>query len=254
MTSKIEPLLQQIVDKQPYPLIFASLSGAHLYGFPSSDSDYDLRGVHCLPLKTVIGLDDGELTRDSMSIVEGFELDIVTHDIKTYCHLLLKKNGNALEQIMSPHIVVTSPEHDILRTIAQGCITRYFAYHYLGFSRNKYKEFSNQSEKRVKTLLYIYRVLLTGIYLMKTGAVEANLVYLNQEFKLSYLDNLIAQKQENGEKAILQKTDLTFHDNEISRLTIILEDAHDTTSLPENPLEREAFNNWLIETRLTYGN
>ena len=34
---------------QPYPLLFATISGAHLYGFPSPDSDYDIRGVHALP-------------------------------------------------------------------------------------------------------------------------------------------------------------------------------------------------------------
>ena len=33
-----------------------------------------------------------------------------------------------------------------------------------------------------KTLLYVYRVLLTGIHLMRTGRIEANLVTLNQEF------------------------------------------------------------------------
>jgi uncharacterized protein len=37
------------IASQPYPLLFATISGAHLYGFPSPDSDYDLRGVHILP-------------------------------------------------------------------------------------------------------------------------------------------------------------------------------------------------------------
>lgn len=34
------------VLKHRYPLVFATVSGAHLYGFPSPDSDFDLRGVH----------------------------------------------------------------------------------------------------------------------------------------------------------------------------------------------------------------
>jgi hypothetical protein len=36
--------LRREVERHPYPLIFATISGAHLYGFPSPDSDYDLRG------------------------------------------------------------------------------------------------------------------------------------------------------------------------------------------------------------------
>ncbi len=43
----IDPRLQKQVDQHPYPLLFATISGAHLYGFPSADSDFDLRGVHC---------------------------------------------------------------------------------------------------------------------------------------------------------------------------------------------------------------
>lgn len=47
-------LLRQEVARHPYPLLFATVSGAHLYGFPSPDSDFDLRGVHVLPPREVI--------------------------------------------------------------------------------------------------------------------------------------------------------------------------------------------------------
>jgi hypothetical protein len=40
----VEPRLDRIVSAQPYPLIFATISGAHLYGFPSPDSDYESAG------------------------------------------------------------------------------------------------------------------------------------------------------------------------------------------------------------------
>ncbi|MGH2609106.1 MAG: DNA polymerase beta superfamily protein, partial [Tepidiformaceae bacterium] len=44
------PLLRGFIrEHQPYPLLFASLSGADLYGFPSADGDYDIRGAHALP-------------------------------------------------------------------------------------------------------------------------------------------------------------------------------------------------------------
>ena len=41
-----DPRLLTQVRQHPYPLLFATISGAHLYGFPSPDSDFDLRGVH----------------------------------------------------------------------------------------------------------------------------------------------------------------------------------------------------------------
>ena len=43
-----------------------------------------------------------------------------------------------------------------------------------------------KDSRRVKPLLYVYRVLLTGIHLMRTGEVEANLPILNEEFRLPF--------------------------------------------------------------------
>lgn len=50
----------------PYPLVFATISRAHLYGFPSPDSDFDLRGVHLLPLEQVVGLEPSEETVEAL--------------------------------------------------------------------------------------------------------------------------------------------------------------------------------------------
>jgi predicted nucleotidyltransferase len=113
----INPLLHGIVAAQPYPLLFATISGAHLYGFPSPDSDYDLRGTHILPLEKVIGLEVHDETVEDSRIIDGLEMDIVSHDVKKFFGLLLKKNGYFLEQLYSPLIVRSSPEHEALKAI-----------------------------------------------------------------------------------------------------------------------------------------
>ena len=53
----IDSRLRQQVTEHPYPLLFVTISGAHLFGFPSPDADYDLRGVHLLPLQEVVDVD-----------------------------------------------------------------------------------------------------------------------------------------------------------------------------------------------------
>ncbi len=113
----IEEKLKKIASEHPFPLVFATVSGAHLYGFPSNDSDYDLRGVHVLPLRDVVGLDAGRETIQVEEIRENLELDLVTHDAKKFFNLMLKKNGYVLEQLFSPLIVQTSPEHEELKSI-----------------------------------------------------------------------------------------------------------------------------------------
>src|SRR5260221_1725527 len=115
----IDPPLHRIVAAQPYPLLFATISGSHLYGFPSPDSDFDLRGAHVLPLEKVIGLDALDETVEDSRVIEGLEMDIVSHDVKKFFGLLLKQNGYVLEQLFSPLIVQTTPEHEELKQICR---------------------------------------------------------------------------------------------------------------------------------------
>ena len=115
------------------PLLFATVSGAHLYGFPSPDSDWDLRGVHVLPAPMVVGLMPSEETVQATTN-EGVEVDLVTHDIHKFLTLLLRPNGYVLEQLLSPLVVHTTPEHAELTALAPACLTRRHARHYLGFA------------------------------------------------------------------------------------------------------------------------
>src|SRR5436853_7223552 len=218
--------LLDVVSRQPYPLLFATVSGAHLYGFPSPDSDYDLRGVHIIPAEEVVGLDPGRETIEISEASGGMELDLVTHDIRKFLLLLLKKNGYVLEQLYSPLIVHTTPEHAKLKEIAKGCITNDHAHHYFGFAETQWKLFDKERPRRVKPLLYIYRVLLTGIHLMRTGEVEANLVRLNEEARLSHVADLVARKQAGPEASTLDEAGVAFHGREYERLRDELEEAH----------------------------
>ena len=245
-----EERLRNEVARHPYPVLFATISGAHLYGFPSLDSDYDLRGCHVLPIQEVVGLDAGSETVESSTMDDGFEVDLVTHDAKKFFGLLLKKNGYVLEQLYSPLVIHTTPEHDELKAIARGCLTRHHSHHYFGFAETQWRLFDKERPRRVKPLLYVYRVLLTGIHLMRTGVIEANLVHLNEEARLSHITDLVARKLAGPEQSFLGDSDLAFHQNEYERLTAELELSHQTSQLPENPTSRPALNDLLVRLRL----
>ncbi len=260
----IDPRLHRIVAAQPYPLLFATISGSHLYGFPSPDSDFDLRGAHILPLKSVIGLDLKDETVECSRIIEGLEMDIVSHDVLKFFGLMLKKNGLVLEQVFSPLIVHTTPEHEELKAIAcpgpeqrragnYGLVTKHHSHHYFGFAETQWKLFFKESPRRVKPLLYVYRALLTGIHLMRTGVVEANLITLNESFRLGYLPDLIARKLAGPEQGTLPESDVGLHEAEYQRLRGELQAAHDASPLPEAPNEssREALNDLLVRIRLS---
>jgi len=246
------PKLQEIAADQRYPLLCVTVSGAHLYGFPSTDSDFDLRGIHVLPPNDVMGL---QTPRETIEVFRkpakpgDIDLDLVTHDIKKFMLLMLKRNGYVLEQIYSPLIVQTTPEHEELKDIARGCITVHHAHHYMGFAKNQWKLFAREDPPRVKPLLYTYRVLLTGIHLMRTGEIEANLVRLNETFALSHIDDLIARKTGGEEKEKLPAADMEFHEKEYQRLTVELERAHDDSDLLDAPSAKDALNDLLLRVR-----
>ncbi len=254
----IDPLLHRIVAAQPHPLLFATISGAHLYGFPSPDSDFDLRGAHILPLEKIAGLEVSDETVEDSRIIEGLEMDIVSHDVRKFFGLMLKKNGYVLEQLFSPLVVQTTPAHAELKAIAQygpagsGVITRHHSHHYFGFAETQWKLFLKESPRRVKPLLYVYRVLLTGIHLMRTGEVQANLVMLNDAARLPYLSDLIARKLAGPEQSLLTDADIAFHEIEYLRLRVELQTRHDASRLSESPSEatRAALNDLLVRIRL----
>ena len=229
-----------------------TLLGSISLGFPSPDSDFDLRGVHVLPLKQVVGLKTGPETIEKSGVHDGLEIDLVTHDAKKFFGLLLKKNGYVLEQLFSPLIVHTAPEHAELKDLARSCVTKHHSHHYFGFAETQWKLFLKSSPRRVKPLLYVYRVLLTGIHLMRTGDVEANLVTLNQDFRLPYISDLVARKLAGPEKSKLQDADISFHESEYQRLRCELQAAHDASTLPELPSDetRSALNELLVRVRL----
>jgi predicted nucleotidyltransferase len=241
--------LQIAAKEHPYPLLFATVSGAHLYGFPSADSDYDLRGVHILPADEVLGLFSPRDTVE-LSKKEPIDLDLVTHDVEKFFKLLLKTNGYVLEQLYSPLVVFTTPDHEELKEIARGCITRYHAHHYFGFAEGQWRLFQKEETPRVKPLLYVFRVLLTGIHLMRTGIVEANLIRLNEDRKLAYLPELIERKTRGAERQNLDSTEISFYASEYERLRQKLEDEASRTSLPESQTAKAALNDLLLRVRL----
>ena len=112
--------LRQYAQENVPGLLFVTVSGAHLYGFPSPDSDVDLRGSFAAPLEQVLGLDKVRETAEPEGIVGGVEVEMVGHEIEKYLRLLVKPNGYVLEQILSPLVVLTSPAHEELKALARG--------------------------------------------------------------------------------------------------------------------------------------
>jgi len=124
MKFELEPW-KLFVSRMDERQLFVTVSGAHAYGFPSPDSDVDLRGCHQLPTERLVGLTTPTETIDHMAIEDGVEVDLVSHEVGKYLRLLVTNNGMILEQIFSPLVVTGQDFLDELRLIARKCVTRY---------------------------------------------------------------------------------------------------------------------------------
>ncbi|WP_149823367.1 nucleotidyltransferase domain-containing protein [Streptomyces tailanensis] len=248
MTDALDIDLDPVVAEQPDPLLFATVSGAHLYGFPSRDSDVDLRGVHLLPTAELVGLREPEETRSRMWDRDGVEMDLVTHDLRKFAQLMLRRNGYVLEQLLSPLVVHTGESHRELIALAPGVLTRHHAHHYRGFAITQWRLFEKTGE--LKPLLYTFRVLLTGIHLMRSGEVQAHLPTLLPEIAEApaYLPDLIAAKaaREHGAADVDQERVA----EDVERLQGVLDEGQALSVLPENPSAYDALHDFVVRVRL----
>ena len=243
----LPPMLARVAAVFPHPLLFATVSGAHLYGFPSPDSDFDLRGCHVLPARALLGLRDPDETEERLGPESGVDLDLVSHDVRKFCRMLLRPNGYVLEQLFSPLVVVTTPHHAEMKALVPDLVTRHHAHHYLGFARNQWRLF--EAEPRVKTLLYVYRVLLTGIHLMRTGEVQASLPALLETYPHPGVSELVERKKRGAEAQPLGAQEVAIHAPDYRRLFASLEEARASSALPAEPRAFAALDDLVLRAR-----
>ncbi|WP_329130415.1 nucleotidyltransferase domain-containing protein [Streptomyces sp. NBC_01476] len=242
----LTPLLPELLAG-PDPLLFTTISGAHLYGFPSHDSDIDLRGVHLLPLREVIGLREGEATQSRMWDRDGLDLDLVTHDVLKFVRMMLRRNGYVLEQLLSPLVVQTTDAHAELVALAPGVLTSEHAHHYRGFANTQWRLYEKNGE--LKPLLYTFRVLLTGIHLMRTGELQAHLpTLLTLVDAPAYLPDLIARKAdaEHGPAGALDADRLR---TDVEALHAALSQAQAGSGLPGRVGGYDALHDFVVRVR-----
>ena len=227
--------------------LFWTVSGSHVYGFPSTDSDIDLRGCFRAPLRALVGLRPPVETVEPTGELGGVEVEAVSHEIGKYLRLMCKHNGYVLEQVFSPLVAHGAEFLARLRPLAQRCVTRHCYNHYRGFLHTQRKLFEKEDAKRAKTLLYAYRVALTGVHLLETGEVQTHLPTLNERFGLSFVPELIARKA-SAEFGTLTALDVAFHTEQLDEWERRLNAAYEASTLPTEP-PAEELNQFLLEIR-----
>ncbi len=203
MQTKIQLELDRIEREYDVTILYACESGSRAWGFPSKDSDYDVRIVYHHSIDWYLRL---ERRRDVIEEPIHDLLDIAGWDLGKTLQLLRKSNPNILEWAGSPVIYRESPEFGLLREL----LTKSFDHrssvlHYLNMGLNNKREWLGRDEVKIKKYLYCLRPLLCAYWVLKHDSQPPMLYHellhdLYPDTRLEReIEELIVRKQDMNE-------------------------------------------------------
>lgn len=231
--------------------VVVSLSGGHAYGFPSPDSDLDLKAVHLVPTEKLLGLSPPpQHAPDRLEVLDGVEIDYSSNELQVVLVGILQGNGNFLERILSRFVLRSSPEHESLRDIVKRSMSRRIHRHYRGFATGQLREWEKDGFRSAKKLLYVLRTTLTGTHALLTGEIETDVTLLLDAHGFGAARDLVEAKR-RGERSELDPGLAERWKSAAGRSFDVLDDALAKSVLPEEPTNVSELEGWLIELRKT---
>lgn len=195
MRDRILSKLQEIEQTENVKILFAVESGSRAWGFPSKDSDYDVRFVYIRRPEWYLAI---EKRRDVLEYPIDDLLDINGWDLQKALGLLRKYNPALMEWLDSP--LVYQEDYQI-REGMKKIRTTYFArktsmYHYLSMAASNYRSYLQGNTVKAKKYFYVLRPLLACMWLEQENTHPPLAFHTLMETQLANYPEL--QKQVEG--------------------------------------------------------
>ena len=150
--------LKEIEEKEEVRILHAIESGSRAWGFPSPDSDYDVRFIYIRKPEFYLKL---EKTRDVIELPINDMLDINGWDLQKTLRLLRGSNPTLFEWMNSPIIYRQTDFIDQLRPIMDGYFNcKNGLHHYLSMAEGNYREYLKGDIVKAKKYFYVLRPVL----------------------------------------------------------------------------------------------
>jgi predicted nucleotidyltransferase len=166
MKDKIISELEKIEALENIKILYACESGSRAWGFPSKDSDYDVRFIYIHPLEWYLSIDD---KRDVIERPINGLLDISGWDLPKALKLLRKSNPPLLEWLQSPLVYwEKSAVAGQMRRLSpltfspQSCM-----YHYLNMAKRNFREYLQSDQVKVKKYFYVLRPVFACLWIKR---------------------------------------------------------------------------------------
>lgn len=166
MYTRISVALAALEATHNIRILYACESGSRAWGFPSPDSDYDVRFIYVHSLEWYLRLDEGP---DTLNFPVDDELDLAGWELRKTLRLLRGSNAALFEWLQSPTIYHEAPG---FRAQLAPLLPRTFnlkagLHHYLGQLRRGVAEDLIGADVRLKRLFYALRSALAARWLRK---------------------------------------------------------------------------------------
>ncbi len=222
------------------------LSGAHAYGFPSPDSDVDLKCVHIEETSRFLGLAPPRTTFDRAEVIDGVEMDYTSNEVGMVLAGVLAGNGNYLERLLGDAAMEEHPALAGLRPMVTRTLSRRVHRHYRGFATSQRNELVKKPS--AKKALYVLRTTLTGAHLLATGEMVTDVRLLLGQYGFEAAADLIEAKR-RGERQPLSEAEGAYWAAELDRAFDALDAAERSSPLPSDPTNGDELDAWLIALR-----
>lgn len=224
MEKEIKNQLKTLEEERQIKILLAVESGSRAWGFPSPDSDYDVRIIYCKTKDWYFSINE---RKDSIEYFHGALLDINGWDIRKTLRLLNKSNATPFEWAQSP--IVYQEEQGFkeqLLALAKNYFQPYHSLnHYKGILQNSYKFDPQVKQIKLKKLFYVIRPLLAAKWIVQYQsippmAMDGLLPMVIKDSIKAKILQLITHKSTANEsyQYILEEDIMTYIDQEIAIL------------------------------------
>ncbi|SDX44986.1 nucleotidyltransferase domain-containing protein [Hymenobacter psychrophilus] len=161
MPARIQAALAALEATHGIRVLYACESGSRAWGFPSPDSDYDVRFIYSHPAHWYLTLDEGP---DTLNFPIDDELDLAGWELRKALKLLRGSNAALFEWLQSPVVYQEAPgfRAALEPWLPAGWNPRAGLHHYLGQLRRGVTDDLTGEQVRLKRLFYALRSALAA--------------------------------------------------------------------------------------------
>ena len=206
--SEVVEHLAKIEQEHDVMVLQAIESGSRAWGFPSPDSDYDVRFIYAHPKDWYLQL--GE-ERDVIELPINDELDIAGWDLRKALNLANKGNAVVQEWMNSPIVYQQSASYASLSALIESAFNPIAAYHhYRSMAKKAYADIEQSEQKKLKRFFYFARATLSAKWIVEKQTMPSIVFsYLVEEIisdksLCENINELVGRKLHELEKSSLE--------------------------------------------------